>query len=160
MQSEFDRVLLKHEERVREPNKKKVTDILPQTNIRSVKGNNLKLHPSDSLDIWLALFLLRHLESQRFSSIQEENEWHQPFVLWAQALISALFWNCNISDHLKQIVCLCIYIEWKPAVCFREVFSFAYVCPNHLTGKTKWRAKKDFNIFPSINYRHVAVNLR
>lgn len=115
---------------------KKIKDILPQTNIRSVKGNNLKLHPFDSLDIWLALFLLRHIESQQFSSIQEENEWHQPFVLWAQALISALFWNFNISDHLKQIVCLCIYIEWKPAVCFRKVFSFAYVCPNYLTGKT------------------------
>lgn len=118
-----------------EPNKK-IKDILPQTKIRSVKGNNLKLHPFDSLDIWLAFFLLRHIESQRFSSIQEENEWHQPFVLWAQALISALFWNFNISDHLKQIVCLCIYIEWKPAVCFRKVFSFAYVCPNYLTGKT------------------------
>lgn len=82
MQSEFDRVLLKHKERVR-AKPKKIKDILPQTNIRSVKGNNLKLHPFDSLDIWLALFLLRHLESRRFSSIQEENEWHQLFVLGA-----------------------------------------------------------------------------
>lgn len=148
IQTEFDRVLLKHGKEW-EPNVAVCVCVgggdQRKTNIRSVRGNILKFHPLDSLDIWLALFLLCHLESQRFSSILEEHEWHQLFVSSLFVLravnvgqnsfystfsirspIFCFVWKLQSLRPLKPNR-VSLYLQWKPAVCFRKDFSFAYV---------------------------------